>query len=102
MTTLIIYLNSAFNLIAGYNDPNILDVGTLNGHVFIDKDCDGEQGIGDPNLIAGVPISIIDSTGNPSFVFTDDNGNGLVSVAAGATSSEIVIFNSVFSFLIIV
>ena len=90
-------LNSAFNLIVGYKDPNILDVGTLNGHVFIDKDCDGEQGIGDPNLIAGVPITIIDSTGNPSIVFTDDNGNWSVSVAAGATSSEIVIFNSVFS-----
>ena len=52
-------LNSAFNLIVGYNDPNILNVGTLNGHVFIDKDCDGEQGVGDPNLVAGVPITII-------------------------------------------
>jgi gliding motility-associated-like protein len=90
-------LNSTFNLIVGYNDPNILDVGTLNGHLFIDKDCDGEQGVGDPNLVAGIPITIIDSAGNPSIVFTDDNGNWSILVAAGPTSSEIVIFNSVFS-----
>ena len=90
-------LNGVFNLIVGYNDPNIINVGTLNGHVYIDKDCDGEQGIGDPNLIAGVPITIIDSEGNPSIVFTDDNGNWSVLVSTGATSSEIVIFNNAFS-----
>lgn len=90
-------INDSFRLIVGYNDPEISSVGILSGHIYIDKDCSGNQEIGDPDLPAGIPVIVIDSTGNPSIVYTDENGDWSVSTASGAVSSEVVINNSSYS-----
>ena len=60
--------------------------GLLYGHIYEDKDGNGVQNVGEPNL-SGVSVVITDAFGLTQTVTTDSSGNYTATVATGSASN---------------
>lgn len=86
ITTLIVPANGSATDIDGYQPPP--NQGTLSGIVYEDSNGNGTQDSGEAG-IAGVDVSITDSSSNIQTVMTDSNGAYSISVPAGNTLVDI-------------
>jgi uncharacterized repeat protein (TIGR01451 family) len=74
----------------GDNDvPTPLTLGVVYGHLFVDTDGNGAQGVGEPNL-SGVSVVITDSLGVTRTVVSDASGNYTATVPSGLTFADVV------------
>ncbi|HIB38338.1 gliding motility-associated C-terminal domain-containing protein [Mesonia sp.] len=71
----------------GYNNPDIAS-GELSGHIYYDTNGNGTQDTGEPNL-PNITVTITDVFGAIYLLESDVNGDWIISVPEGNTTSEI-------------
>jgi uncharacterized repeat protein (TIGR01451 family) len=78
--------------VSGVNTPGGDDgfrqIGTISGHLYLDTNGDGMQGVGEPDL-PFVSLLITDSAGATQTVLTDAGGNWSATVPPGSTSADV-------------
>ncbi|WP_304036270.1 gliding motility-associated C-terminal domain-containing protein [Mesonia mobilis] len=86
-TTYTVVVGADNSEIDGFNNPD-LDSGELAGHLYYDTNGNGTQDTGEPNL-PNVTVTITDAFGAIYTLETDANGDWVISVPEGNTTSEI-------------
>ncbi|SHJ08856.1 gliding motility-associated C-terminal domain-containing protein [Mesonia phycicola] len=86
-TIINVVVGAANSEIDGFYNPN-LEVGELSGHIYYDTNGNSTQDIGEPDL-ANIPVLITDSFGGTYNLISDTNGDWIISVPTGNTTSLI-------------
>ena len=86
-TTINVNVSGANSEIDGFYNSN-LETGDLSGHIYYDTNGNATQDPGEPNL-ANIPVLVTDAFGATYNLFSDANGDWLISVPTGNTNSLI-------------
>jgi len=86
-TTTNVVVGGANSEIDGYNNPD-LATGELSGHIYYDTNGNAIQDTGEPNL-PNITVSITDAFGVVYPLESDLNGNWVISIPVGNTTSLI-------------